>query len=168
MSPLLILLIVFVLLLIVIIIVYILSSRNGPTPDYQCLEEGMPEDELVLIKNGNLVATNIPSPNGTYNLTFRNTGGVPFILENETIRPSPNMQVGWTAVLNPNGGGFIKLDTIRDGNVNQKWTSSNGSIFTSDNKYRVSLAPIGGLFYPILVVNQDEFSCKFSFPTTTV
>lgn len=168
MSTLLILLIVFVLLLIAIIIVYILSSRNGPTPDYGCLDAGMPEGELVLIKNTNLVATNVPSPNGTYNLTFRSTGGVSFIFENETIRLSPNTQVGWTAVYYPKGGGFVKLDTIRDGNINQKWISNNGSIFTADNKYRVSLAPLGGLFYPILVINQDEFSCKFSFPSTTV
>jgi len=167
MSSLLIWLIVFVLLLIVIIIVYIASSRSGPTPDYGCLEDGIPPDELVLIKNGNLVATNIPSPTGIYNLTFRGTGGVPFIYQNDHILLSPDIQVGWTAVLERTGG-FVKLDTIRSDDNNQKWISKNGSIFTWNGAYRVSLSSLGGLYYPILVVNQDAYSCKFSFPVTTV
>lgn len=128
----------------------------------------MPENEPVLIKNVDLVATSIPSTNGIYNLTFRSTGGVTFTYDGTYIRLTSNTNIGWTRVIYRNGGGFVKLDTIRTNDTNQQWITSNGSIMSPDGRYMVSLATIGGLFYPILVRVQDMNSCKFSFPEVSI
>ena len=159
------LLIILILLLIVIIIVYIVTTRNSPNIDYGCTDASLPEETTFLIKNINLVATNIPSVNSTYNLTFRSTGGVPFTYDGSHIRLAEDTKVGWTRVLFTNGGGYVKLDTIRENDENQVWCSGGGSLYSPNGKYIATLQSSGGLFYVNLISKPDMNSCKFTFPS---
>lgn len=144
-----------------------------PTPDYVC-NGNNPPPGIFQISNSSvnagtpIFASNTPSLNGFYNLTFGTLHRSSFTFTDSQIVLSGTDLV-WTRII-PGTVGYAMLSTRKEGLETQLWNISDGRITSPDGKYIVVIASVSGAYVPqvILQTNLDtninkSSSCNFRF-----
>lgn len=148
-----------ILLLVILFVLYILLiALCPPRPVDECLTGSLLTTSPQIISNGSINAV-INTTQGPYNLIF--AGNTTVFTYNGSVIRAPDNRV-WTRIEQDNGG-YVRLDSRREGDATQEWISSDGTITSPDGNYYVTLNRSGGVWYPQLTTLKDKVSCQFRF-----
>ncbi len=161
-------------LLFVIIFAYIIYKilTAPPEPDLVC-NGNNPGSGPLRISNIGLsgppvFASNTPSLNGFYNLTFSTMNRSIFRVVDNTIVLNGTNQV-WTRVQSSTLG-YVKLSERLEGNTLQEWNIADGRITSTDGTYIVIVSSVSGALVPQVIsvsslndVTNKNTSCNFQF-----
>lgn len=161
-------------LLIIIVLAYIVYKilTVPPQPEYLCQGNSPPEGTFEISNTGingsPIFASNTPSLNGFYNLTFGTLRRSRFRYENGRLILNGTNLV-WTRMVT-NNVGYVRLTEEKEELETQLWLVSDGRIISPDGIYIVVIGSISGAYVPQVILSSrldininKSTSCNFNF-----